>query len=63
VLTRPAGSPTLTWDQFSQLFLEKFILFTSRGDYIRQFERLWQGSMTATQYETRFVGLAHRAII
>ena len=24
-LARPDGSPTLTWDQFSRLFLEKFL--------------------------------------
>ncbi|XP_070046523.1 uncharacterized protein [Nicotiana tomentosiformis] len=62
VLTRPAGLPSLTWDQFSQLFLEKFIPFTPREEYHRQFERLQQGSMTVIQYETRFVHLARHAI-
>ncbi|XP_070045311.1 uncharacterized protein [Nicotiana tomentosiformis] len=63
VLTRPAGSPSLTWDQFSQLFLEKFIPFTLREEYRRQFELLQQGGMFVTQYETRFVDLARHAII
>ncbi|XP_070046957.1 uncharacterized protein [Nicotiana tomentosiformis] len=63
VLTRPAGLPSLICDKFSQLFIEKFIPFTMREDYRRQFESLQQGSMTVTQYETRFVDLACHAII
>ncbi|XP_070046930.1 uncharacterized protein [Nicotiana tomentosiformis] len=51
MLTRPAGSPTLTWDKFSRLFLEKFLPITLREDYRRQFERLRQGSMIVTQLQ------------
>ncbi|XP_070049419.1 uncharacterized protein [Nicotiana tomentosiformis] len=57
VLTRPVGSPAHTWDQFSQIFLEKFLPVTLREDFRRQFERLQHGSMSVTQYETRFVDL------
>ncbi|XP_070050759.1 uncharacterized protein [Nicotiana tomentosiformis] len=63
VFTRPAGSPALTWEQFPQLFLEKFVPITLREEYRRVFEHLQQGSMTVTQYETRFVDLARHAII
>ncbi|XP_070037159.1 uncharacterized protein [Nicotiana tomentosiformis] len=63
VFARPANSLTLTWEQFSQLFLEKFNPITLREEYRRQFERLQHGSMTVTQYETRFIDLAHHAII
>ena len=63
MLTRPAGSPALTWDQFSQLFIEKFLPITLREERRHQFERLQQGSMTVTQYETRFVDLARHAIL
>lgn len=59
--SRPVGSPSITWDQFSQLFMVKFIPFTLREEYRRQFERLQQGGMTLTQYETRFVDLARHA--
>ncbi|XP_070057789.1 uncharacterized protein [Nicotiana tomentosiformis] len=45
LLTRPAGSPGLTWDRFSQLFLEKFI--TLRDEHHRQFKHLQQGSAVA----------------
>ncbi|XP_070039721.1 uncharacterized protein [Nicotiana tomentosiformis] len=63
MLTRPAGSPALTWDQFSQLFLEKFIPITLREGYRRLFKSLQQGSMTVTQYETRFVDLTRHVNI
>ncbi|XP_070044918.1 uncharacterized protein [Nicotiana tomentosiformis] len=61
--TRLAGSPALTWDQFSQLFLEKFLPITLREGYHRQFESLQQGSMTVTQYENRFMDLARNALL
>ncbi|XP_070010436.1 uncharacterized protein [Nicotiana sylvestris] len=35
-LSRPTGLPALTLDQFSQLFLEKFLPITQREDYRRQ---------------------------
>ncbi|XP_070014188.1 uncharacterized protein [Nicotiana sylvestris] len=38
-----SGSSALTWDQFSRLFLEKFLPITQSEDYRRQFERLQQG--------------------
>ncbi|XP_070057348.1 uncharacterized protein [Nicotiana tomentosiformis] len=55
---RRVGSSLLTWVQFSQLFLEKFIPFTQREDFCSQFEGLQQGSMTVTLYEKRFVDLS-----
>ncbi|XP_070033004.1 uncharacterized protein [Nicotiana tomentosiformis] len=63
VFTRPADSPALTWEQFSQLFLEKFVPITVREEYHRHFECLQQGSMTVSQYETRFVDLTRHSII
>ncbi|XP_070054869.1 uncharacterized protein [Nicotiana tomentosiformis] len=62
-LTRPVGSPTLTWEQFSQLFLEKFLPITLRKEFRKHFERLQQGSMTVTQYESRFVDLDCHALL
>ncbi|XP_070045716.1 uncharacterized protein [Nicotiana tomentosiformis] len=63
MLTRQVGSPALTWEQFSRLFLDKFLPITLREDYRMQFERLQQDSLTVTQYETRFVDLACHALI
>ncbi|XP_070023802.1 uncharacterized protein [Nicotiana sylvestris] len=62
-LARPAGSPSLTWDQFSELFLGKFLPVTQRDALRRQFERLQQGSMSVTQYETQFIDLARHTIV
>ncbi|XP_070036154.1 uncharacterized protein [Nicotiana tomentosiformis] len=42
MLNRPVESPALTWEQFSRIFLEKFLPITLREDYRRQFERLQQ---------------------
>ncbi|XP_070047269.1 uncharacterized protein [Nicotiana tomentosiformis] len=63
MLTRPAGSPALTYELFSWLFLEKFLPITLKEDYRMQFERLQRGSMTVTHYETRFVDLACHALL
>lgn len=62
-LARRAGSPSLTWDQFSELFLGKFLPVTQRDALRRQFERLQQGPMMVTQYETQFIDLAYHAIV
>ncbi|XP_070002564.1 uncharacterized protein [Nicotiana sylvestris] len=48
-LARPASSPSLTWEQFKALFLEKFLTVTQREAFRRQFECLQQG------YYRRFV--------
>ncbi|XP_070034238.1 uncharacterized protein [Nicotiana tomentosiformis] len=63
ILARPVGSPALTWEQFSQLFLEKFLPITLREDYRKQFERLQQDNMTVTQYESCFVDLARHDLL
>ncbi|XP_070052244.1 uncharacterized protein [Nicotiana tomentosiformis] len=63
VLAIPAWSPALTWDQLSLLFLEKLLPIKLREEHCRQFERLQQGSMTVTQYETHFMDLARHALL
>ena len=62
-LARPAGSVQFTWAQFTEVFLGKFLPITQREDLRRQFERLQQGSMYVTQYETRFITLVRHALI
>ncbi|XP_070005554.1 uncharacterized protein [Nicotiana sylvestris] len=62
-LARPAGLPSLSWEQFSALFLEKFLSVTQREAYRRQFERLQQGSIMVTQYETRSIDRARHALM
>ncbi|XP_070046373.1 uncharacterized protein [Nicotiana tomentosiformis] len=63
LLTRQAGSPALTWDQFSQLFIEKFLPIILREERRCRFVHLQQGSMTVTQYETHFVDLDRHAVL
>ncbi|XP_070031644.1 uncharacterized protein [Nicotiana tomentosiformis] len=59
---RPVGATPLTWQQFSVVFLEKFVPRSYREELHRQFERLHQGDMSVTQYEIRFSELARHAI-
>ncbi|XP_070041288.1 uncharacterized protein [Nicotiana tomentosiformis] len=64
LLSRPAGSPPLTWNKFTHLFLEKYIPPFERDELWGQFERLRQGHMSITDYEARFIDLyCHATII
>ncbi|XP_070004972.1 uncharacterized protein [Nicotiana sylvestris] len=58
---RPVGSAPLSWQEFSTLFLEKWVPRSQREEMRRQFEYLHQGDMTVSQYEVRFSELAHYA--
>ncbi|XP_070029495.1 uncharacterized protein [Nicotiana sylvestris] len=49
----PVGATPLSWQQFSALFLEKYVPQSHREELRRQFEWLTQGDMTVTQYEVR----------
>ncbi|XP_070036019.1 uncharacterized protein [Nicotiana tomentosiformis] len=59
---RLVNAAPLTWQQFSGLFLEKFVPQSCREELRRQFEQLRQGDMSVTQYEMRFLELARHAI-
>ncbi|XP_070045995.1 uncharacterized protein [Nicotiana tomentosiformis] len=59
---RPVDATPLIWQQFSVLFLEKFVSQSRREELRRQFEQLCQGDMSMTQYEMRFSKLACHAI-
>ncbi|XP_070046958.1 uncharacterized protein [Nicotiana tomentosiformis] len=58
----PVGAPPPTWQEFSVLFLEKFVSQYCREELGIQFEQLWQDGMSVTQYKMRFSELAHHAI-
>ncbi|KAH0642117.1 hypothetical protein KY289_033091 [Solanum tuberosum] len=60
-LARPVGSPPVSWDEFSEAFLAKFILHSVRDRLRDQFCRLEQGSMSMAEYETRFHKLSLQA--
>ncbi|XP_049391247.1 uncharacterized protein LOC125855558, partial [Solanum stenotomum] len=59
--TRPAGSPPVTWTEFSEAFLARFIPRSIRDQLRDQFARLEQGSMTVSEYEARFHELSRHA--
>ncbi|XP_070010988.1 uncharacterized protein [Nicotiana sylvestris] len=58
---RPIGAVPLTWQQFSTLFLEKYVPQSRREELRRQFEWLTQGDMSVTRYEMKFSQLARHA--
>ncbi|XP_070047261.1 uncharacterized protein [Nicotiana tomentosiformis] len=59
---RPVCAATLTWQQFSVVFLKKLVPRSRRNELHRQFVRLRQGNMSLMQYEMRFSDLARHAI-
>ncbi|XP_070046964.1 uncharacterized protein [Nicotiana tomentosiformis] len=59
---RPVGATPLTWQQFSGLFLEKFMPQSRREELRSQLEQLRQGDMSVIQYEMIFSELARHAI-
>ncbi|XP_070008586.1 uncharacterized protein [Nicotiana sylvestris] len=54
---RPVGAVPLTWQEFSTLFLKKYVPQSRREELRRQFEWLKQGDMTVSQYEARYYEL------
>ncbi|WMV58826.1 hypothetical protein MTR67_052211 [Solanum verrucosum] len=52
--TRRAGSPPVSWTEFSESFLARFVPRSLRDRLCDQFSRLEHGSMTVFEYEARF---------
>ncbi|XP_070035053.1 uncharacterized protein [Nicotiana tomentosiformis] len=63
LLGRPAGSPPMTWDQFTWLLLDMYIPPSQREEFPCQFEQLEQGQMSMTDYEARFSELSRHALM
>ncbi|XP_028087931.1 uncharacterized protein LOC114288612 [Camellia sinensis] len=51
----------LTWDQFKEIFYEKYFLQCIWDRNVSEFEQLKQGDMTVAEYETKFTELARYA--
>ncbi|XP_070035696.1 uncharacterized protein [Nicotiana tomentosiformis] len=60
--SRLVGEAPLLWNEFSVLFLEKFVPQTRIEELRRHFEYLRQEDLTVTQYEMRFSELARRIV-
>ncbi|XP_059284771.1 uncharacterized protein LOC132038063 [Lycium ferocissimum] len=58
---RPVGSPPLTWTQFYQVFLEKYVPRTLRDNRKDEFSTLEQRGRSVAEYETRFLALSRYA--
>ncbi|XP_070047268.1 uncharacterized protein [Nicotiana tomentosiformis] len=59
---KPVGALQLTWQEFSILFLEKFVPQSCRKELHKQFEQLREDGMSMTQYEMKFSELARHAV-
>ncbi|XP_028106501.1 uncharacterized protein LOC114305596 [Camellia sinensis] len=57
--TRDVAS--LSWNQFRELFLNKYFPSTIRQERVKEFQNLEQGNMTMTQYVAKFEELARYA--
>ncbi|XP_028070273.1 uncharacterized protein LOC114272753 [Camellia sinensis] len=57
--TRDVAS--LSWNQFRELFLNKYFPSTVRRERVKEFQNLEQGNMTVTQYAAKFEELARYA--
>nr|XP_009770789.1 PREDICTED: uncharacterized protein LOC104221391 [Nicotiana sylvestris] len=52
----------MTWDEFTRLFLGRYILPSQREELRLQFEQLQKGWMSMTNYEARFSELSRHAL-
>ncbi|WMV40958.1 hypothetical protein MTR67_034343 [Solanum verrucosum] len=61
ISSRPVGSPPLSWTQFTQVFLAKFVPRSEMERKRAEFERLQQDGMSVAKYEGKFHALARHA--
>ncbi|XP_070056436.1 uncharacterized protein [Nicotiana tomentosiformis] len=59
---RLVGALPLTWQEFSVIFLEKFVSQSRKEELRRQFEQLRQYGMSVMQYEMRFYELDRHTV-
>ena len=55
---RPAGAAPWSWEEFSTMFLERFMPESTMEARAVEFELLKQGQMTVTEYDIRFTELS-----
>ncbi|XP_070049928.1 uncharacterized protein [Nicotiana tomentosiformis] len=63
LLGRPAGSPPMTGDQFTRLFLDMYIPPSQREELRLQFKQLQQGQKSVTDYKTNLSELSCHALM
>ncbi|XP_069144044.1 uncharacterized protein [Solanum lycopersicum] len=57
----PDGSPPLSWTQFTQVFLPKFVPRSERERKRAEYENLQQDGMLVEEYQGKFHALASHA--
>ncbi|XP_070057748.1 uncharacterized protein [Nicotiana tomentosiformis] len=60
-LSSPDEAGSLTWTQFSKMFLCEYVPQSLRDAWRAEFEQLCQGAMTVLENAVRFSELAHHA--
>ncbi|XP_070010533.1 uncharacterized protein [Nicotiana sylvestris] len=60
-LDSPVEEASLTWAQFSNMFLREFVPQSLRDAWRAEFEHLRQGTMTVSEYPIYFTNLARYA--
>ena len=57
-----SGLPPLTWEEFTEVFIMRFLPFNKREKYAADFERLRQTpGMSVAEYEEQFTNLSRYA--
>ncbi|XP_070042728.1 uncharacterized protein [Nicotiana tomentosiformis] len=60
-LSSPDEAASLTWTQFSEMFLHEYVPQSLRDAWCAEFEQLLQDAMTVSEYAIRFTELARHA--
>ncbi|XP_070022854.1 uncharacterized protein [Nicotiana sylvestris] len=60
-LDNPTEAASLTWTQFSDMFLREYVLQSLKDAWRAEFEKLRQGAMTVSEYVFHFNDLARHA--
>ncbi|XP_070007139.1 uncharacterized protein [Nicotiana sylvestris] len=60
-LDSPDKAASLTWIEFSELFLREFVPQSLRDVWCAEFEHLCQGAMTVSEYAIRYTRLSRHA--
>ncbi|XP_070031560.1 uncharacterized protein [Nicotiana tomentosiformis] len=63
LLGRPVGSPPMTWDRFTRIFLDRYIPPSHREELRFQFEQLQKDQMSVINYEARFSELSRHVLM
>ncbi|XP_024196313.1 uncharacterized protein LOC112199543 [Rosa chinensis] len=61
MVKRSCNVETMSWDQFCKIFLDKFFPPVLQEAKVEEFNKLYQGKMSAMEYDARFAELSRYA--